>query len=275
MPVQRQSSKVQHCISVLNFSSRSAFLIRARLVLIFPIADMLKIFSAPTTLENLIRVYVICPSIPAMRVGSWRYFSKAHTTDMKPKLLIVLAICCLLAPLWAQDSVTNAPVTHLQLMVPDLTVVNQSGEKVRFNSDVINNRVAVVTSFFTSCTAFCPLTQERLSRLAKELGDRMGKDVVFVSVSVDPKRDNPQQMKAWGEKFHIGRGWTLVSGQKEDIATLLKSFGLYVDMQRHQSALIIGNQKQGWVRVSSWASPAKLAQVIDGVAKGTAVTAQK
>jgi len=133
---------------------------------------------------------------------------------MKPKFLIVLGILCLLAPLSAQDSVSNAPVTRVQVTVPDLTVVNQSGEKLRFNSDVIENRVAVVTSFFTSCTAFCPLTEERLSRLAKGLGDRMGKDVVFVSVSVDPKRDTPQKMKAWAEKFHIGPGWTLVSGQK-------------------------------------------------------------
>lgn len=194
---------------------------------------------------------------------------------MKRKLLIVLGIACLLAPLSAQDSVSNAPVTRVQVTVPDLTVVNQSGEKLRFNSDVIENRVAVVTSFFTSCTAFCPLTEERLSRLAKELGDRMGKDVVFVSVSVDPKRDTPQKMKAWGEKFHIGQGWTLVSGQKEDVETLLKSFGLYVDMQRHQSALIIGNQGRGWVRVSSWASPAKLAQVIDGIEKNPPMAAVK
>lgn len=201
--------------------------------------------------------------------------SSTQTTDMKPKLFIVPAILCLLASLSAQDSVSNAPVTQIKLVVPDATVVNQSGEKVRFNSDVIHNRVAVVSSFFTSCTAFCPLTQERLSRLAKELGDRMGKDVVFVSVSVDPQRDTPPQMKVWGEKFHIGPGWALVSGKKDDIEALLKSFGLYVDMQRHQSALIIGNQRQGWVRVSSWASPARLAQVIDGIEKNPPMTAGK
>ena len=194
---------------------------------------------------------------------------------MKPKLLIVLAILCLLAPLSAQDSVSNAQVTKVQLTVPDLMVENQAGEQMRFNSDIVQNRVAVVTSFFTSCTAFCPLTEERLSRLAKELGDRMGKDVVFVSVTVDPKRDTAQKMKAWSEKFNIGQGWTLVGGQKDDIESLLKSFGLYVDMQRHQSALIIGNQRQGWVRVSSWASPTKLAQVIDGMEKNPPLTAGK
>jgi len=194
---------------------------------------------------------------------------------MKLKLLAVLAALSILAPLQAQDSVSNAPVIPLQISVPDVEVVNQTGEHVHFSSGVVKDRVAVITSFFTSCTAFCPMTQERMSRLAKTLGRRMGKDVVFISVSVDPEHDTPKQMKAWADQFHIGPGWTLVSGNKDNLTTLLKSLGLYVDMQRHQSALIIGNNKDGWVRVSSWASPEKLTQVIDGIEKGTAVTARK
>lgn len=194
---------------------------------------------------------------------------------MKTKLLAALAVLLLLAPLSAQDSVHNTPAVPVHLTVPDIEVVNQAGEHVRFNSGVVRDRVAVITSFFTSCTAFCPMTQERLSRLATLLHDRMGKDVVFVSLSVDPANDTPAAMKAWGEKHKIGPGWTLVSGQTENVESLLKSLGLFVDIQRHQSALIIGNQKQGWVRVSSWSSPARLAEVIDGIEKGSSQSARK
>lgn len=119
------------------------------------------------------------------------------------------------------------------------------------------------------------MAQERLARLAKLLHDHMVKDVVFVSVSVDPANDTPAAMKAWGEKHKIGPGWALVSGQTENVESLLKSLGLFVDIQRHQSMLIIGNQKHGWVRVSSWSSPEKLAQVIDGVEKGSSQSARK
>ncbi|MGE5322852.1 MAG: SCO family protein [Actinomycetota bacterium] len=194
---------------------------------------------------------------------------------MKPNTLAALAVLALLAPLSAQDSVHNTPVVPVHLTVPDIEVVNQAGENVRFNSGVVRDRVAVITSFFTSCTAFCPLTQERLARLAKLLHDRMGKDVVFVSVSVDPANDTPAALKAWGEKRRIGPGWTLVGGQTENVESLLKSLGLFVDLQRHQSMLIIGNQKQGWVRVSSWSSPEKLAQAIDGIEKGSSQSARK
>jgi protein SCO1 len=194
---------------------------------------------------------------------------------MKTRALISLAVLCLLASLSAQDSVHNTPVVPVHLTVPDLEVVNQAGEHVRFNSGVIRDRVAVITSFFTSCTAFCPMTQERMARLAKLLRSRMGKDVIFVSVSVDPANDTPAAMKAWGEKFHIGPGWTLVSGKTEDVQSLLKSLGLFVDIQRHQSMLIVGNQKSGWMRVSSWSSPARLEQVIDEVEKGSSESARK
>jgi cytochrome oxidase Cu insertion factor (SCO1/SenC/PrrC family) len=159
---------------------------------------------------------------------------------------------------------SNPPATSVDLSVPDAQLVNQSGEQVRFNSDVIKGRVAVITSFLTNCAAFCPITQEKLAQLAKVLGDKMGREVVFISVSVDPENDTPEKMKAWGEKFHVGTGWSLVSGKKEDVESLLKGLGLYVAIPaRHQSALIIGNQKSGWSRVSSWSTPEKLARVVD------------
>ena len=188
---------------------------------------------------------------------------------MKFKLLFALGTLAIAVSAFAQDSVHHTPVTRVELSVPDLTVVDQSGRPVAFNSGVIRDRVAVITSFFTTCTAFCPMTQERMARLAKVLGPRMGKDVVFVSVSVDPENDTPTRMKAWGEKFKIGHGWTLVSGKKDDVQNLLKSLGLFVDTQRHQSFLVIGNQRDGWVRVSSWASAESLAEVIDGLEKRT------
>jgi protein SCO1 len=184
--------------------------------------------------------------------------------------VIALAMCalpCCARPLVAQQpfsQTSNPPATTVELSVPDIQVVNQSGEHVRFNSDVVKGRVAVITSFLTNCSAFCPITQEKLAQLGKVLGDKMGREVVFISVSVDPENDTPEAMKAWGDKFHVGSGWSLVSGNKEDVEVLLKSLGLYVAIpQRHQSALLIGNQKSGWSRVSSWSTAEKLARIVE------------
>ena len=156
--------------------------------------------------------------------------------------------------------------------MPDIEVVNQDGQHVRFNSQVVEGRIAIVTGFFTTCSSMCPITQEKLSQVAKLLGPRLGKDVVIVSVSVDAENDTPARMKDWAEKFHIGPGWTLLSGNRTEVDTLLKSLGLFVELrQRHQSALMIGSAATGWVRISSWTPSEKLAKLAESMSSAKPV----
>jgi protein SCO1/2 len=186
---------------------------------------------------------------------------------MNLRVLIAFIVLLFTASLYAQDK--PAPVA---LPVPDIEVVNQDGRHVRFNSQVVDGRIAIVTGFFTSCSAMCPITQEKLSQVAKLLGPRLGKDVVIVSVSVDAENDTPARMKDWGEKFHIGPGWTLLSGKRDQVDTLLKSLGLFVELrQRHQSALMIGSAATGWVRVSSWTPSEKLARLAESMSSSKPV----
>jgi cytochrome oxidase Cu insertion factor (SCO1/SenC/PrrC family) len=178
---------------------------------------------------------------------------------MKFRAFITLIGFIFAGSLYAQDQ--PAPVA---LPVPDIKVINQDGRHVRFNSQVVDGRIAIVTGFFTNCSSMCPFTQEKLAHVAKLLGPRMGKDVVIVSVSVDAENDTPARMKDWAEKFHIGRGWTLLSGNRAEVDTLLKSLGLFVELrQRHQSALMIGSAATGWVRISSWTPSEKLAKLAE------------
>jgi len=186
---------------------------------------------------------------------------------MKFRAFIVFIVFLFGGSLYAQDQ--PAPVA---LAVPDIEVVNQDGRHVRFNSQVVEGRIAIVTGFFTNCSSMCPFTQEKLAQVAKLLGPRLGKDVVIVSVSVDAENDTPARMKEWGEKFHIGTGWTLLSGNRAEVDTLLKSLGLFVELrQRHQSALMIGSAATGWVRISSWTPSEKLARLVESMSSAKPV----
>ena len=186
---------------------------------------------------------------------------------MKFRAFITLIGFIFAGSLYAQDQ--PAPVA---LPVPDIKVVNQDGRHVRFNSQVVDGRIAIVTGFFTNCSSMCPFTQEKLAQVAKLLGPRLGKDVVIVSVSVDAENDTPARMKEWGEKFHIGPGWTLLSGNRAEVDTLLKSLGLFVELrQRHQSALMIGSAATGWVRISSWTPSEKLARLVESMSSAKPV----
>lgn len=182
-------------------------------------------------------------------------------------LIVSIFVCIFGCSVQGQDQA--APVA---LSVPDIEVVNQEGQHLRFNSHVVDGRIAIVTGFFTTCSSMCPITQEKLSQVAKLLGPRLGKEVVIVSVSVDAENDTPARMKDWGEKFHIGPGWTLLSGKRAEVDALLKSLGLFVELrQRHQSALMVGSTATGWVRISSWTSSEKLARLAESMSSAKPV----
>ena len=188
---------------------------------------------------------------------------------MKSRKSFVLIVLVFVCSLFAQDE--PQPVAA-PLSVPDVQVVTQTGDHLRFNSQVVKDRIAIVTGFFTTCSSMCPITQEKLAPVARQLGPRLGKDVVIVSVSVDAETDTPARMKEWGEKFHIGPGWTLVSGNRAEVDTLLKSLGLFVPLpQRHQSALMVGSTASGWVRVSSWSSSEKLVKLVESMSSARPV----
>jgi protein SCO1/2 len=194
-------------------------------------------------------------------------FDQAQGPFMKFRVFIALIIFILGCALHGQDQ--PAPIA---LSVPDIEVVNQDGQHVRFNSQVVDGRIAIVTGFFTTCSSMCPITQEKLAQVARLLGPRLGREVVIVSVSVDADNDTPARMKDWADKFHTGPGWTLLSGNRTEVDTLLKSLGLFVELrQRHQSALMIGSAATGWVRISSWTPSEKLAKLAESMSSAKPV----
>jgi protein SCO1 len=194
-------------------------------------------------------------------------YQSSKGPSMQIRAFVALIVCIFGCSVQGQDQ--SAPVA---LSVPDIELVNQDGWHVRFNSHVVEGRIAIVTGFFTTCSSMCPITQEKLSQVARLLGPRLGKDVVIVSVSVDAENDTPARMKDWAEKFHTGPGWTLLSGNRAEVDTLLKSLGLFVELrQRHQSALMVGSAATGWVRISSWTPSEKLARLAESMSSAKPV----
>jgi protein SCO1/2 len=77
----------------------------------------------------------------------------------------------------------------------DVELINQDGEKLRFYSDVLKNKVVIINAFFSTCTSVCPPMNRNLEKIQDALGDRLGKDVFLVSISVDPETDTPTRLK--------------------------------------------------------------------------------
>lgn len=156
-----------------------------------------------------------------------------------------------------------------RLKIPDVEVLDQDGRRVRFYSDLIKDRVVVISFFFTSCTLMCPMQGRTLAGLQAGLGGRLGRDVFFISVSRDPEQDSPERLRRWGAAYGAGPGWALVTGEKGTMTSLLRDFtGESAGRETHAPTLLIGNDRAGvWAEAEGFSSPAAVIKVIDRVAQ--------
>jgi len=88
-------------------------------------------------------------------------------------------------------------------------VLDQGGRRLRFATDLVAGRLVAIQFVFTNCTTICPPLAATYGRLLQLLGDRAGREVFLISVSVDPTNETPVRLKAWAQKFGAGPGWTL------------------------------------------------------------------
>jgi protein SCO1/2 len=169
----------------------------------------------------------------------------------------------------ARTSAATIQEEPVKPSIPDVSLIDQDGKPVHFYSDLVQGKVVMMNFIFTSCTTICPPLGATFAKVEKLLGDRAGKDVRLISVSVDPATDTPERLKAWQRKLGGGPGWTLVTGDKDNVTKLLKGLGVYTpSLGDHSPLVLVGNEAQGrWIRAYGLAPPAKLIELIDGIAK--------
>ena len=148
--------------------------------------------------------------------------------------------------------------------IPDVTVYDQDGRMMHFYTDLVKGRTVAINFIFTTCTTICPPLAASFRRLQMEMGERVGRDIRLISISVDPVTDGPARLKAFGAKFKAGPGWTFVTGSKSEIDVLLRALGAFVsDKNDHTPMMLVGNEPAGfWTRTYGLAPTASLVKVI-------------
>jgi protein SCO1/2 len=149
----------------------------------------------------------------------------------------------------------------------DVELINQDGQKMRFYSDVLKDKVVVINTFFSTCTSVCPPMNRNLEKVQEALGDHLGKDVFIVSLSVDPAIDTPPRLKEYSRRFHARPGWIFLTGKKENVDWALYKLGQYVQSRDdHSTIMIIGNEPKGlWKKAFGLAKPDELIKIVDDV----------
>lgn len=134
----------------------------------------------------------------------------------------------------------------------DTVLVTQDEKQVRFYSDVLKDRVVVINFIFTRCEFACPLLTAKLTRIRDALGPRFGKEIQFVSISVDPKFDTPEALRSFAKRNRAeNEGWTFLTGSPENIELVVKRLGQHAEeIEDHSTTFIAGNvAKAHWAKL--------------------------
>ncbi len=144
--------------------------------------------------------------------------------------------------------------------LPDVTLLDQDGRKLRFVSDIIKGKIVFFNSFFTSCGGTCPVQSSVFAALQKRLGARVGKDIVLISVTVDPENDTPEALKAYAEKYGATAGWYFLTGDEKDVQKVLEAMDLYTQRpDDHSPMAAVGHEPTMlWRKVLNLKAPAAL-----------------
>lgn len=134
--------------------------------------------------------------------------------------------------------------------MPDVTLINQDGKKVKLRRLVETDQPVVVDFIYGTCTTICPVLSAGYINLQRKIGAG-GKPPRLISITIDPEYDSPKVMKAYLQKFHAKPGWDFLTGSRADIDTVMKAFNAYIpDKMSHYPINLIRNPKDGsWVRL--------------------------
>jgi len=161
----------------------------------------------------------------------------------------------------------EATENKAQKYFTDTVLVNQNGERMRFYSDLMKDKTVIIDTFFATCQASCLPMNRNLAQIQEGLGDRLGKDVNILSISVDPGVDTPTLLKAYAKKLNAKPGWYFLTGDKESVEFILRKLGQFVDDKNdHTNIFLIGNDRTGlWKKAFGLAKSEELMKVVESV----------
>ncbi|MDH3279863.1 MAG: SCO family protein [Gammaproteobacteria bacterium] len=164
------------------------------------------------------------------------------------------------APPAAEDAPTAADVTLF-----DELLLDQDGRRVKLVSDVMADRIVVMNFIYTTCTTACPVLSAIFQVVQTKLGNKLGTDVVIVSLSVDPTTDTPPRLKAYAKKLKAQPGWIFLTGGEHVVDKVLEGLGAYSeDFTAHPNMTLIGEGRAGhWTRLYGFANPSHILAQVD------------
>jgi protein SCO1/2 len=110
--------------------------------------------------------------------------------------------------------------------VPDFSLVDQNRQTVTLSQ--FSGKAVAITFTYTHCALpnFCFRIANNFRRLQKRFADRLGRDLIFMTITFDPVHDTPEVMAKYGVTWDADpKGWRLLTGPPSEIQKISSRFG--------------------------------------------------
>lgn len=134
--------------------------------------------------------------------------------------------------------------------MPDVTLIDQDGKRVKFRQIMESDRSVIVNFIFGTCTTICPVLSAGYTNLQNKLGADNSK-VHLVSISIDPENDTPKVLKEYLKRYRAKPGWDFYTGSRKDIDTVMRAFNAYIPnkMSHYAVTFIHRPNDSSWIRL--------------------------
>jgi protein SCO1 len=120
-----------------------------------------------------------------------------------------------------------APTMAIGQPVPDFTLTDQTGQRVSLSR--FRGKVVGVTFIYTSCPLpdYCFRLSNNFGRVEKRFAERMGRDLVLLSISFDPVHDTPEVLAKYAGIWKADpNSWHFLTGTTAEVKAVSGRFGL-------------------------------------------------
>jgi len=111
--------------------------------------------------------------------------------------------------------------------VPDFTLTDQNRQPVRLSQ--FAGKVVAVTFVYTRCPFpnYCFRLSNNFGQLQKRFKERMGRDLVLLTIVIDPANDGPEALTKYARIWKAdSEGWRFLTGTLPDIQQVARRFDM-------------------------------------------------
>lgn len=144
-------------------------------------------------------------------------------------LLALLSASCIIAH--ATESGYRGLLVEPAKVLQSQSLIDHTGKSIIFPER--NGRMKLVFFGYSSCPDVCPMTLQRVKSLINKLGEDAN-DFEFSFVSIDPLRDNTEQLKQF--VTYYDPRITGITGEAREIKALENEFGILTRKFQGKSA---------------------------------------